>query len=333
MAETSSNDKPNRKLAGSYAEYYGGVSREDHDEVTTKCEDARSRLSKIVQLASQTGGEGAPDVAQNDKGATQVVNGAGNLTSVEKLIRSINDLMRHDWNSEPGSIGTVGRMRDQIVELLAQDRTKREILAIQPGALKELAILERASIKYAEYVMACIVAERSAVMWDLNVTDSLKLLKDATGGYDTDDLKVQLVWLQNIACMGPQTVAESRRELGPPKRLESEISGPWNTEQQQAVELVLKWLEVPSPRGGPTRDQPKTLRWLIENGPSTHASLSSGAGFDWDDPREGARKMIDRINKRAARDGQVWEIFPENNGLITFQLKRTNVPKTSRKRP
>ncbi len=139
--------------------------------------------------------------------------------------------------------------------------------------------------------------------------------------------------LPNYVALLPSADREtSTRQEAPESTVTGQpnVSPKWNPSQRRAVQLAIEWLTVPSKYDGPTRDQPRALRWLIENGPSTHADWGIGAEMDWsDDVRDAARKLAGRINRRARKCKQKWEIHPENNQWVTIELI---VPKTSRKR-
>ncbi|TWU16940.1 hypothetical protein [Allorhodopirellula heiligendammensis] len=88
------------------------------------------------------------------------------------------------------------------------------------------------------------------------------------------------------------------------------------------LDSITNWLQLPQKDKGPTKDQGKLVKFLIESGGRAKAAnISTGCGFDWEDPRDGCRKMIKRLRTRLMQIEQDWDVLPEDRGEVALVSK------------
>ncbi|GAA4448440.1 hypothetical protein [Novipirellula rosea] len=93
--------------------------------------------------------------------------------------------------------------------------------------------------------------------------------------------------------------------------------------------VVQRWLELPSKLGGPTKTQHDFVLYLVEqNGRAKPADISTACGLDYEDPRDGCRKMVTRIQGKIT-DTQPWDITAEDRGEVAIFERPQKVLKTS----
>lgn len=94
---------------------------------------------------------------------------------------------------------------------------------------------------------------------------------------------------------------------------------PDDAESQDLLDSVRRWMEIPSKNSGPTKDQYRFMKCVVESGGRANpADISTACEFDYENPREGCRKMVERVQKRLEAADQKWAILPEDRGEVVI---------------
>lgn len=106
-------------------------------------------------------------------------------------------------------------------------------------------------------------------------------------------------------------------------RLDIELE-PVNEDPNAEIETLLlaakRWLNQPASCHGPASDeQVKFVRFVIKHGGRCKPeAVSSGAGFDYENPLDGCKQMCKRIKERLRKARQPWTIVPSDRAEVAI---------------
>ncbi len=88
------------------------------------------------------------------------------------------------------------------------------------------------------------------------------------------------------------------------------------------------WINKLNREGGPTKQQKTFCEILLEHGGEiSPADMKIMGDFVWDNPREGAKQMVMRINKALGRDHQPIQVIASDRSNIVVAWKNTDAKK------
>lgn len=160
-------------------------------------------------------------------------------------------------------------------------------------------------------------------------------LDEFTAEWHQLDSCEQEIWLGNFTPV-VESVLNDFKERSPNAVFRAQR--PTKQQPTNASRLITDaatWLEIPSSSYGPASDAQKDfIQYLIDQkGRCKPEELSIGAGFDYEVPRDGCRKMAKRINKRLAKTHASWQVSPSDRTDVAIVPAKSPVPDPSPNRP